>query len=194
MLEQMNQRLKAAKTFEAAVETLLRDVVALHGAEFGNVQLLVGDRLLLVAERGLEAPFLLAFREIRRSDYVASARAWESSEPAVIEDVEADEAYLPFRDVAREAGYRSVQSTPLMTSGGRLLGMVSTLFANRHAPTSIEMATVKEYAQAAADYLEHLLGTGSLEREAEELQRRLYGAPETDGARTAGPILSRAGG
>lgn len=176
MLEQMNQRLKACRTFETAIETLLRDVVALHGAEFGNVQLLVGDRLLLVAERGLEAPFLHAFREIRRSDCSASGRAWETGEPAVIADVEDDEAYAPFREVARETGYRSVQSTPLVTSDGRLLGMLSTLFANQHRPTLIEMATVKAYAKNAADYLERLLGDALLERKAAELQQRLYGA------------------
>jgi GAF domain-containing protein len=151
MLEQMKQRLKTCRTFETAIDTLLRDVVALHGAEFGNVQLLDGDRLLLVAERGLETPFLQAFREIKRSDYVASAKAWKSGEPAVIEDVEGEEAYLPFKEVAREAGYRSVQSTPLVTKNGRLLGMVSTLFAHRHIPTPIEMSTVKAYAGDAAD-------------------------------------------
>lgn len=178
MLEQMNQRLKACTTFEAAVDMILRDVVALHGAEFGNLQLLVDDRLLLVAERGLEAPFLHAFRAIGRSECCACARAWETGEPAVIQDVEADDAYQPFKEVAKEAGYRSVQSTPLITSRGRLIGMVSTLFAVTHMPTQIEMATVKAYAQNAADYLERLLVDSTLECEAGKLHDRLYASLE----------------
>ncbi len=183
MLDQMNQRLKACTTFEAAIELILRDVVALHGAEFGNLQLRIGDRLLLVAERGLEAPFLHAFREIGRAEYCASARAWETGDSIVIEDVEADETYGPFREVAREAGYRSVQSTALITRRGRLVGMVSTLFANIHLPTAIEMATVKAYAKDAADYLEKLLGDTELESKAIELQEKLYASLETPAAR-----------
>ena len=68
MLQQMDQRLKASATFEAAVRTILSDIVALHGAEFGNVQLAAGDKLIIVAEHGLRAPFLLAFREVRTTD------------------------------------------------------------------------------------------------------------------------------
>ena len=47
VLEQLDQRLKACSTFEAAVRTILADMVALHGAEFGNVQLAVGDKLVI---------------------------------------------------------------------------------------------------------------------------------------------------
>ena len=68
MLEQMTQRLEAQRRFDAAIETLLNDVVALHGAEYGDLQLLVGDELVLVAQRGLTAPFLRAFRRITRAD------------------------------------------------------------------------------------------------------------------------------
>jgi hypothetical protein len=126
VLEQMNQRLMACRTFETAIHTILRDVVALHGAEFGNVQLAVGDSLLLVAEIGLEAPFLLAFREVRKSDGSACGRAWENGESVAIENIDKDEKYAEFREIAREAGYCSVQSTPLQTSRGRLLGIMST--------------------------------------------------------------------
>jgi hypothetical protein len=75
MLQQMNQRLKACDAFEAAVTTILSDIVALHGAEFGNVQLAAGATLIIVAEQGLRAPFLLAFREVRISDGCACGRA-----------------------------------------------------------------------------------------------------------------------
>ena len=58
MLEQMTQRLQAQRSFEAAIETLLNDVVALHGAEYGDLQLLAGDDLVIVAQRGLTPAFL----------------------------------------------------------------------------------------------------------------------------------------
>ena len=106
MLQQMDQRLKASATFEAAVRTILSDIVALHGAGFGNVQLAAGDKLIIVAEHGLRAPFLLAFREVRTTDGCACGRAWQTGEPVIVADVELDKPFAPFREIAREAGYR----------------------------------------------------------------------------------------
>ena len=50
----------------------------------------------------------------------------------VITDVEQDEEYAAFRGDARTAGYRAVQTTPLVTRDDRLLGLVSTHFAEVH--------------------------------------------------------------
>jgi hypothetical protein len=170
----MNQRLRASPNFGEAIVTILADVVALHGAEFGNVQLVAGTKLIIVAERGLRTPFLLAFREVQTTDGCACGRAWQMGEPVVVPDVELDEQFAPFREVAKEAGFRAVQSTPLITSNGKSLGMVSTLFANPYAPTGIEMAVCKAYCTTAADRLEELLDGTPLELEARTLHAALY--------------------
>jgi len=65
MLAQLTQRLLSTRTFETAVQTILDDVVALHGAEYGNVQLPLRDELVIVAQRGLSAPFLKTFRRVK---------------------------------------------------------------------------------------------------------------------------------
>jgi len=62
-----------------------------------------------------------------------------------------------FRNEARIAGYRSVQSTPMMTQDGRRLGMVSTHFATVHEPTPIEMETLPSYGAIAAEHAFRLL-------------------------------------
>ena len=100
----MYLRLRSCNSFGAAISTVLKDVVALHGAEFGNIQLVVDDKLLIVAEWGLQSAFLLAFKEVSRSDGCACGRAWKLAEPTVIEDVDRDQDYEPFREIAREAG------------------------------------------------------------------------------------------
>jgi GAF domain-containing protein len=174
VLEQLHQRLKACVTFRAAIKTILADMVALHGAEFGNVQLGVGDKLVIVAGHGLRAPFLLAFREVRITDGCACGRAWQTGEQIVVADVNLDKPFAPFAKIAKEAGYRSVQSTPLITQDGKRLGMVSTLFANPYVPTGIEMAVCKTYCTRAADHLQGLLDGSSLEAEAQRMHDRLY--------------------
>jgi GAF domain-containing protein len=174
MLEQMSQRLHASRTFETAVRRILIDVVALHGAEFGNIQMPTGGGLVIVAQHGLDTDFLTVFRKVRTEDGCACARALKERRPVIVIDTEKDEAYAPFRTAARQAGYRSVQSTPIVSNGGTLIGVISTLFANVHTPTPIEMNTVSLYSQLAAERLVALLDGEELAAKAQELHEKLY--------------------
>jgi GAF domain-containing protein len=158
------------------VRTILLDVVALHGAEFGNVQMPVEDRLLIVAQHGLTAPFLETFREVRAEDGCACGRALREGQPILVRDTETDEPYRPFRATARLAGYRSVQSTPMLSSARRFTGVISTLFAHVHEPTRIEMQTVSDYSRIAADHLLSVAGGDDLSVRATELSKKLYSA------------------
>ena len=94
----------------------------------------------------------------------------------VVEDVQKDPEYAQFREVARLARYRSVQTTPLCMSDGGIIGMVSTLFANPHLPTKIELATLEKYSVAAADYLFELLDGKELGAEARRMNKSIYEA------------------
>jgi GAF domain-containing protein len=174
MLEQMTLRLQAQRSFETAVETLLNDVVALHGAEYGDLQLLVEDDLILVAHRGFSPRFLRAFRRISKADGCSCGRALREGRTVVVPDVEKDPGFAAFRDEAEAAGYRAVQSTPITTSRGRVLGMVSTHFANVHEPTPIELDTLGRYCRVAADCLEDQLGTDTLAARAQRMHEALY--------------------
>ena len=54
MLSSLSKRLHATRTFEEAIATILDDIIALHGAEYGNVQLPIGDEL---SHRGAAWPY-----------------------------------------------------------------------------------------------------------------------------------------
>jgi len=173
MLEKMmSERLEAEGTFEGAVRTIVRDVVALQGAEYGDLQLLRNGDLVIVAEVGLTAEFLKTFMVVKSTDGCACGRALRERKSIIIEDVERDAGFAIYRSDARAAGYRGVQSTPLMTSEGEVIGVISTLFANPHVPTSIEMVTLRSYAVRAADRLKALVG-GPLASKAERMNAEL---------------------
>ncbi len=174
MLAQMSQRLYRSQSFEQTVQTILEDAIALHGAEYGNVQLPAGGDLMIVAQRGLPAPFLRTFRRVDKDDGSACGRALRHGTSVVIRDVEQDPEYAGFRDDARIAGYRAVQSTPLVTGDGRLLGLASTHFAMVHEPTPIEMETLRSYGAMAAEYAFSLLGDVPLAAKAGQMNDRLY--------------------
>src|SRR5215475_5043100 len=152
MLAQMKERLFRADVFERAIWTILDDTIALHGAEYGNVQLLANDELIIVAQRGLSPDFLRTFRIVKKQHGSACGRALRLGKPVVISDVQADAEFAIFRRDAALAGFRAVQSTPLMSGKGKRLGVISTQFANVHRPTKIEMETSGAYAVMASEF------------------------------------------
>jgi hypothetical protein len=64
----------------------------------------------------------------------------------------------------------------MITANGNLLGIVSTHFANVHAPTSIEMQALQRYGRVAAEYGYMLLDESyaSLAVKAEQMSAELY--------------------
>lgn len=174
LASQMTQRLLQSSTFEAAVHTILDDVIALLGAEYGNVQLAMGDELVIAAQRGLSTDFLKTFRRVKKDDGSACGRALRLGETVIIRDVENDPGFAPFCPDAKKAGFRSVQSTPFLTKDGNVLGMVSTHFAHAHEPTPIEMQTLKTYSVVAAEHLHKLLGDVPLATKAKQVSDELY--------------------
>jgi GAF domain-containing protein len=174
MLEHMVRRLLPKETFEETIHSILDDVIALHGAEFGNIQLPVGDDLVIVAQRGLSEAFLQTFRRVRKDDGCACGRALRSGASVIIRDVEKDPEFAAFRKDAASAGFRAVQSTPMFNREGKFLGVISTHFAQVHEPTEIEMAALKEYGFIAADHAFLLLGASTLAEKAEQMNAELY--------------------
>jgi GAF domain-containing protein len=111
----LSKRLHAARTFEEAVDTILDDTIALLGAEYGNVQLPIGDALAIVAQRGLSGPFLRAFRRVRKDDDCACGRALRHKQTVVVSDVESDAdfaAFLKMRAMPAFARFKVRRSLP----------------------------------------------------------------------------------
>ena len=177
MLTPMVERLRHNRTFEGAIRTILDDAVALHGAEYGNVQLPVGDELVIAAQRNFQPPFLKAFERVKVADGCACGRALKLRQPIVIGDVDKDPEFAAFRKDAKTAGFRSVQSTPFIAKDGSVLAVVSTHFAAVHEPSQIEMRMLEQYGVLAAAYLQDLLGDVPLAVRAAHMSDALYQRP-----------------
>lgn len=122
-------------------------------------------------QRGFEKDFLDFFREVSANDECACGRALRTSEQMVIEDVDADASFKPFRDVARAAGFRAVTSTPLIGRTGARLGILSTHFRLPHRPSDQDLQRLDLYAQQAADFIERCRTEEGLRENEERLHR-----------------------
>lgn len=160
----------------------LEHALALAGACMGNVQLIQWDdspTLEIVAQRGFKEEFLTCFRSVSMIDPSACGRALVSRDRVVIDDVLEDEDYAPFRDVALRAGYRSVQSTLLMSSGGAVYGVLSTHAAEPGRLRERQLAAIQALARRAADAIARLRARGTA-ASAEKTARNAPSRGETD--------------
>jgi GAF domain-containing protein len=155
MAEVLRERLATSAEMRSVCEPLLQQSLALTGAPLGNVQLVdwQAGALDIVAQRGFQPDFLRFFARVNCQDSCACARALATRAPIVIGDVMSDTAFAPYRDIADRAGFRAVQSTPLISSSSALVGMVSTHFPAAHAPTDQELASLREAGRRAADMI-----------------------------------------
>src|SRR5262249_22480620 len=146
--------LQAAPDLHSALEEILQSSIRLMRADFGNVQLYDADRkvLWLAALHGFGEPFVETFRVVDADDDTACGRAIHGGTRVVIEDVERDEFYAPYRDVAA-AGYRGVQSTPLYDREGVLLGVLSTHWRAPYRPSEQDFLTLDLYARQAINFI-----------------------------------------
>ena len=146
------QRLQHCADLPSALENILERGLELTGATLGNVQLMDwnGGWLEIAAQRGFDDEFLTFFRRVRAADGSACGRALRAGEPIVIEDVTADAEFAFCRNVMLRAGVRAVQSTPLISSSGALVGVLSTHFPVPHRPAVDQMGAVAALARLAA--------------------------------------------
>jgi PAS domain S-box-containing protein len=177
-LKQLNEsssRLWQTRELHAGLNEILRVAIELLGADKGNIQLFNPTRKVLVmtAHQGFEQPFLDFFKEVSAESDTACGRALRSGQRTFREDVEVDENSAPLRAVASAAGYRAVQSTPLIGRDGRLLGMLSTHFRNVHRPTTHDLDLLDLHARQAADFIERHRNDEAL-RESEERYKGIY--------------------
>ncbi|HXS53120.1 MAG TPA: chemotaxis protein CheB [Usitatibacter sp.] len=130
---------------------LLETVLRSSGTRMGNIRLLdaESESLRIIVHRGLEKPLVECVATVRRTEEAACARAFRFRQRVVIEDVEADVQYRPYLEVARRAGFRSVQSTPLFAAQAKIAGVLSTQYPYAHALSAGEARLLDEAAMQA---------------------------------------------
>lgn len=139
-LNELSTRLWRTRNLSEGLDEILTAVVELLGAEKGNIQLL-----------GPESPLS---REVSAADDFLCAKALRSGQRIIIEDIETDAAYAPYRAAARAAGYRSLVSTPLLSADGEPVGLVATYFRSIHRPSEQELRRFDLYLRQANDFIE----------------------------------------
>jgi PAS domain S-box-containing protein len=158
------------------LEPLLREVmdaaVAIMHAERGTLQLLEGNSLRIVASHGHQRPFLefFASAETRAS---ACGEAMTCGKRLIVPDVETSSLFVGTASLAvlRDAGVRAVQSTPMVSRTGALLGILTTQWATPHNPDEHDLRRIDLLVRQAADLIESKQATEALQESEQRLRQ-----------------------
>ena len=169
----LSRRLLGTEGFQPLFQEIMDAAVAIVGAERGTLQLLEGDSLRIVTHHGHRQPFLEFFARAENRASVCG-EATRRGERVVVPDVETNSLFAgtPSLTVLREAGVRAVQSTPMVSRTGTLLGILTTQWSAPYTPDEHDLWRIDLLARQAADLIEYAKGEEAL-RESEERYRSL---------------------
>ncbi|HYG23349.1 MAG TPA: PAS domain S-box protein [Verrucomicrobiae bacterium] len=172
-LNHLGSRLWKISSLQEGIDEMLNATIELLEADMGNIQLLDGPRLRIAAQRGFSREFLDFFSEVSVGDASACGRALRTGDRIIIPDVQVDKAYAPMRAIAESAGYRAVQSTPLIGRNGKPRGMISTHWHSPHCPNERQLRHLELYVRQATDFIERCEIEDVL-RESEKRLRNIF--------------------
>jgi GAF domain-containing protein len=141
-----------ARTLNAVLEWAIAET----RADFGNIQL-VHQRdgsLRIVAQRGFPVTFLQFFRVVK-NDMSSCAAALKQGKQIVVADVTSSPLFSESsRRTMIDHEVLASQSTPIVSSDGWVLGVLSTHYRRPKRPTERQLRRVAEMARYVGELLE----------------------------------------
>ncbi len=182
-LDDATARLWRQRDLRAGLDEILNATLEMLAADFGSVQLREGPAGVPVIAARKKPPTVSIERcpahpawAEARATWTEACAAWaEASRPgkrAVVEDVETDAAFAPYRSVAANAGFRALQTTPLIGFDGEPLGRISTFWRRPRGLREAELQRLDLYALQAAGFVEQCRAIETL-RDSEERIRAI---------------------
>lgn len=172
-LHELVSRLVHCQDLDSALHEVLDASLSLMEADKGHVQLFDAEQrtLRIAAQRGFEEGSLRSFANVDGSDDTPCSRALRLGERVLITDLHQDTASRPYLDVAAEAGYQAVLSTPLLGHNGSPMGMLSTHWQHPTRPPESALRMLDLYARQATEFIERSRIEHRLRQTAEELRQ-----------------------
>lgn len=156
------KRLSNSNDVGADLLRVLDIAIGITGADMGTLQRFDerADCLTIVASRGLSSEALSFFGAVRRDTNTSCAAALMRRMRVFVENVSTSYLFVGTRelDMLRACGIAAAQSTPLISSNGRLWGVFTTHFREPRKVSEFDPAPVDRLAVRVADCMEQIEG------------------------------------
>jgi two-component system, cell cycle sensor histidine kinase and response regulator CckA len=184
-LQQVATQLMTAQGTEVLYDQVLDTALAILRADFASIHIFYPERgthgeLQFLSHRGLNAQAARHWEWIRASTRTTCGEALRTRQRVAIPDIRNSDLMAGSGNVERYlgAGIRSIQTTPLISRTGALLGMVSTHWRERHDLSGGELRALDVLARLAADLIERSRAADALWRSEERFQQVAESADE----------------
>lgn len=141
------------------LDNFLQQAMMLNKTKAGTLQIINNEEysLDIAASSGLSRAFIDHFKKVTINDGSVCARALKKGKTIFIENLIQDKSFAPHLTVALENNIHAVQSTPLISSNGNIVGMISTHYKLPHNPSKFELTSFENFCRIAADKIEQVI-------------------------------------
>lgn len=158
MITQLKKKISESELNEA-LDNLLQQAMMMNKTKAGTLQILnkKNHTLEIVASSGLSSEFIKHFKSVNADDGSVCGRALKTGKTIFIEDLTQDKQFARHLNLALQNNIIAVQSTPLISGKGHIVGMISTHF---NTPVKLSKNTLEKFeafCREAADKFEELI-------------------------------------
>ena len=157
-LQDISTKLIEQDDAESLYQAILDAAVAIMRSDMGSMQMFHPDRneLFLLASKGFSSESVKFWTWVRVGGASTCSIALKTGQQCIAPDVETCDfmAGTADLDAYRQANIRALQSTPLVSRNGQVVGMISTHWSQPHQPSEAELRLLDVLARQAADLIE----------------------------------------
>ena len=175
LLQEISAQLITEGNGEELYYKIIDAAMAIMRSDFASMQMLHAERddeLELIAFRGFSAQAARFWKWIRSDSSTTCGMALRHRKRVITADVERCPVIAGTSNMETflATGIRSCQTTPLISRGGKLVGMMSTHWRQPHEPSERDLRLLDILARQAADLIERHLNETALRASAQALR------------------------
>jgi PAS domain S-box-containing protein len=180
LLQSISVELLYEDNIQALHEKIIDAAARIMHSEYASMQMFYPERgsggeLQLLAFRGFNPQAAKFWEWVRADSESTCGVALHTGKRVIVPDVENCDFMAGSEDQAtyRQTGIRAVQTTPLLSRKGKLVGMISTHWCNPHEPSERNLRLLDILARQAADLIERKQAEKALQKAHDSLEEKV---------------------
>lgn len=191
LLQEISGHLIEEEVVDSLYQRIMEAAVEIMGSQYGSMQMLEKERgasgeLRLLAQHGFSARAAELWAWVTPDGGTSCGVAWRAGARVMVPDVASPTCMTGIDQASYlEAGIHAMQSTPLVSRSGALLGMISTHWTEPHEVSERDLRLLDILARQAADLVERLATLAVERRTLEETRLARAAADQANEAKSA---------